>query len=110
MTLIKQHTNGSNWQLLFDDLPTGVVIIDGQGIVEACNKAAKDFLGEELTVGDWIAFASFEYTNLQSGKITKINEKTVSIKPHNGKKTLTKSSSQITKLSKERAVLLSLEM
>lgn len=54
MTLIKQHTNGSNWQLLFDDLPTGVVIIDGQGIVEACNKAAKDFLGEEVLQRLWV--------------------------------------------------------
>ena len=35
-----------DWQKLTNQLPTGVVIIDGQGVVEYCNLAAKNFLGD----------------------------------------------------------------
>jgi len=70
----------------------------------------KDFLGEELTIGDWVAYATFNYTNLQVGRITKINEKSVSLSTGKRSKSISKNSAQIVKLSKERAVLLSLEM
>jgi hypothetical protein len=70
----------------------------------------KDFLGEELTIGDWVACATFNYTNLQTGRIVKINEKSVSLRTAKHSKSISKSSAQIVKLSKERAVLLSLEM
>jgi len=70
----------------------------------------KDFLGEELSLGDWVAYATFNYTNLQTGRIVKINEKSVSLRTGKHSKSISKSSAQIIKLSKERAVLLSLEM
>lgn len=69
----------------------------------------KDFLGDELTIGDWVAYAQYNYSNLECGRIVKINEKTVSIKNKENYKSIAKSSSQIIKLSPERAMLLSLE-
>ena len=47
-------TNNLPWQELFDQLPTGIVIIDNQGKVETCNNAAQGFLGENIIGEKWL--------------------------------------------------------
>jgi hypothetical protein len=70
-----------------------------------------DFLGDDITIGDWVAYSSMDYTDLRVGKITKLNEKnTVTILTKQGKTVSGKNLHQIIKISKERAVLLMLEM
>ncbi len=43
-----------DWHQLYNQLPTGVVIIDGYGLVEACNQSAISFLGEQIVGQKWL--------------------------------------------------------
>lgn len=54
MTINKSTSNHISWQELFNQLPTGIVLIDGQGVVEACNQAAQGFLGDSIISKPWI--------------------------------------------------------
>ena len=67
-------------------------------------------MGDEVTIGDWVAYSAHEYTNLQVGRITKFNKNSVTLKNKSGKMVIGKTPNQIIKISKERAVLLMLEM
>ena len=54
MTTLKKSTNNTSWQSLFDELPTGVVLIDVSGVLEKANHAAQDFLGGNLIGQRWV--------------------------------------------------------
>ena len=69
----------------------------------------QDFLGDTITIGDWVAFSSMSYTNLRVGKITKINQKSVTLLDKNGKRVTGKALTQIIKIPEQRALLLALE-
>lgn len=43
-----------HWPSIINDLPTGVVIIDANGVIELCNKAASNFLGDSLIGSAWV--------------------------------------------------------
>jgi len=69
-------------------------------------KVMQDACGEDIKVGDWVAFSSMSYTALQFGKIAKFNPKSVSIKPRNGYRIISgKDCSQIIKVPDNRAML-----
>ena len=70
----------------------------------------RDAVGEEVFVGDWVAYSAIHNSGLQVGEIVTINAKTVSIKPlRNNRITSGKSLNQIIKISHERAMLYKFE-
>jgi two-component system sensor histidine kinase FlrB len=53
--------------LLINALPGGVVVLDGQGIIQECNPIAIDLLGEPLMGQQWIDIINRSFVSQQSG-------------------------------------------
>lgn len=60
-----------------------------------------DFLGNELNVGDTVAFMQIGYRQLKRGEIVKLNEKKATIKPERGNDNTYQFYSQIIKIPKD---------
>lgn len=54
MTQSLHTTNGINWQEIFHQIPTGIVVIDGQGMVTDCNQSAEKILNTSLLNQSWV--------------------------------------------------------
>lgn len=46
--------SSKEWLSLFNQLPTGIVILKPNGVIELCNNQAKDFFAKDVTGLDWI--------------------------------------------------------
>lgn len=53
---------GASWHLrAFEALPAGVVVLNGRGVVEACNPAARKLLGEDPRGAPWRRLAEHAF-------------------------------------------------
>ena len=70
-------------------------------------KVLQDACGEDIKIGDWVAFSSGSLSELRFGKILKLNPKSVTIRPRdNSKRTISgKLCTQIIKIPDHRALL-----
>lgn len=56
--LAEKERLANRLQLLLETLPGGVVVLDGHGVVQECNPAARDLLGQPLLGEKWSAVAA----------------------------------------------------
>jgi len=61
-------------QTLLNALPAGVVVLDGQGLVNECNPAAIDLLGEPLLGESWRSVIERSFNPMPSGQDVVTNE------------------------------------
>ena len=73
---------------------------------EVLPKIIQDACGEDIKIGDWVAYSSSTYADLYFGKIVKLNPKSVSIRPKGKGRIISgKCCSQIIKIPDNRAFL-----
>lgn len=64
-----------------------------------------DCIGSRVAIGDWVAYSSMNYTNLQVAQVVKISPKTVSLKTITGRKVNGKAFAQIVKLPEDQVMI-----
>lgn len=80
----------NRWEKLFTLLPTGIVVIDGQGRVEDCNETACELLGEPLIGEAWVAIIERAFApqaddghevSMRNGKRVSISTRALEMEP-----------------------------